>query len=384
MFSNYSEILGSGTFWRQVGNSTLIAVASTLLTVPLAAAAAFVFARFAFPGREIFYTVFTLGLLFPVAVAILPIFIMVRDLGLLDNPLGVALPQAAFGLPLTIVILRPFFASFPNELQDAAAIDGCGPFRFFWRILLPLSRPVLATVSVLAIVNSWNAFLLPLVVLTDAPGWTLPLGVTNYSTQYGADTARILAFTTLSMVPALVFYAFAERHLVARPDHRRGQRLRTRRRLAAQPAARASRSTFHDRAREVGAQLAGLDACALGGAREHPVGLCGRVGRLRVVVGEHEVLGHLRRPEPGHPRAQRERLGAAVDREQRQRLARRRARRWPRAPAPRSRPRWRRWARSAPRAARSRGRGAPRAGTGSTSSAARPGRRSRCGSARSR
>ena len=98
-----------------------------MLTVPLAALAAFVFARFFFPGREVLYAVFTLGLLFPVAVAILPIFIMVRNLGLLDNPLGVALPQAAFGLPLTIVILRPFFASFPNELQDAAAIDGCGP-----------------------------------------------------------------------------------------------------------------------------------------------------------------------------------------------------------------------------------------------------------------
>ena len=144
--------------------------------MPLAALAAFVFARFAFPGREVLYTVFTLGLLFPIAVAILPIFIMVRNLGLLDNPLGVALPQAAFGLPLTIVILRPFFASFPNELQDAAAIDGCGPFRFFWQILLPLSRPVLATVSVLALVGSWNAFLLPLVVLTEADNWTLPLG----------------------------------------------------------------------------------------------------------------------------------------------------------------------------------------------------------------
>jgi len=214
VFSNYSEILGSSTFWRQVWNSTLIALISTLLTVPLAALAAFVFARFAFPGREVLYAVFTLGLLFPIAVAILPIFIMVRNLGLLDNPLGVALPQAAFGLPLTIVILRPFFASFPNELQDAAAIDGCGPFRFFWQILLPLSRPVLATVSVLALVGSWNAFLLPLVVLTDADKWTLPLGVTNYSTQYTADIARILAFTTLSIVPALVFYAFAERHLV--------------------------------------------------------------------------------------------------------------------------------------------------------------------------
>jgi len=214
VFSNYGDILGSGSFWRQVLNSTVIAVVSTVLTVPLAALAAFVFARFAFPGREALYTVFTLGLLFPVAVAILPIFIMVRNLGLLDNPLGVALPQAAFGLPLTIVILRPFFASFPNELQDAAAIDGCGPVRFFWQILLPLSRPVLATVSVLALVGSWNAFLLPLVVLTEADNWTLPLGVTNYSTQYTADVARILAFTTLSMVPALLFYALAERHLV--------------------------------------------------------------------------------------------------------------------------------------------------------------------------
>jgi raffinose/stachyose/melibiose transport system permease protein len=215
VFSNYGEILSSGTFWRQLFNSTLIALISTGLTVPLAAMAAYVFARFAFPGREVLYAVFTLGLLFPIAVAILPIFIMVRNLGLLDNPLGVALPQAAFGLPMTIVILRPFFASFPNELQDAAAIDGCGPFRFFWQILLPLSRPVLATVSVLALVGSWNAFLLPLVVLTDANTWTLPLGVTNYSTQYTADIARILAFTTLSIVPALVFYAFAERHLVA-------------------------------------------------------------------------------------------------------------------------------------------------------------------------
>jgi raffinose/stachyose/melibiose transport system permease protein len=214
VFSNYTGILKSSTFWHQVWNSTLIALVSTALTVPVAALAAFVFARFAFRGREVFYTIFTLGLLFPVAIAILPIFIMVRNLGLLDNPLGVALPQAAFGLPMTIIILRPFFHSIPSDLQDAAAIDGCGPFRFFVRILLPLSRPVLATVSVLAIVGSWNAFLLPLVVLTDSGGWTLPLGVTNYSQQYTTDTAKVLAFTTLSMVPALIFYAFAERQLI--------------------------------------------------------------------------------------------------------------------------------------------------------------------------
>jgi raffinose/stachyose/melibiose transport system permease protein len=214
VLSNYTDLLQSSTFLRELFNSALIALVSTVLVVPLAALAAYVFARFAFRGRELFYTLFTLGLLFPVAIAIMPIFIMVRNLGLLDNPLGVALPQAAFGLPMTIIILRPFFRSIPDDLQDAAAIDGAGPFRFFWKILIPLSRPVLATVSVLAIVGSWNAFLLPLVVLTDSDQWTLPLGVTNYSQQYTADIARILAFTTLSMVPALVFYAFAERQLI--------------------------------------------------------------------------------------------------------------------------------------------------------------------------
>jgi raffinose/stachyose/melibiose transport system permease protein len=214
VLSNYTDLLQSSTFLRELFNSALIALVSTVLVVPLAALAAYVFARFSFRGRELFYTLFTLGLLFPVAIAIMPIFIMVRNLGLLDNPLGVALPQAAFGLPMTIIILRPFFRSIPDDLQDAAAIDGAGPFRFFWKILIPLSRPVLATVSVLAIVGSWNAFLLPLVVLTDSDQWTLPLGVTNYSQQYTADIARILAFTTLSMVPALVFYAFAERQLI--------------------------------------------------------------------------------------------------------------------------------------------------------------------------
>jgi raffinose/stachyose/melibiose transport system permease protein len=211
---NYLEILGADTFWRELGNSLLIAVVATTAVVVFSALAAYVFARMVFRGREVLYTLFTLGLLFPAAVAILPLYILVRTLGLLDNPLGVALPEAAFGLPLTIVILRPFFRSIPQELEDAARIDGCGTFGFFWRILLPLSRPALATVAVLAVVGSWNAFLLPLLVLGHSDQWTLPLGVMNFSTEYTADFARILAFTTLSMIPALGFYLIAERQLV--------------------------------------------------------------------------------------------------------------------------------------------------------------------------
>jgi raffinose/stachyose/melibiose transport system permease protein len=212
--SNYTEVLGSESFWQQLGNSILIAVLTTVTVVGFASLAAFVFARRRFRGREVLFTFFTLGLLFPAAVAILPLFILIRTVGLLDSALGIALPQAAFALPLTIIILRPFFGSIPLELEDAAAIDGCGSFGFFWRVLLPLSRPALATVAVLAIVSSWNAFLLPLIILSDQANWTLPLGVTNFSTQYSSDTARILAYTTLALIPALLFYIVAERQLI--------------------------------------------------------------------------------------------------------------------------------------------------------------------------
>ena len=213
--SNYTDVLASETFWQQLRNSLLIATVTAITVVAFAALAAFVFARRAFPGREVVFTLFTLGFLFPSAVAILPLFVLVKTLGLLDNPLGIALPQAAFALPLTIIILRPFFRSIPAELEDAAAIDGCGSFGFFWRILQPLARPALATVAVLAVVSSWNAFLLPLVILSDQANWTLPLGLTNFSTQYSSDTARILAYTTLSLLPALIFYLLAERQLVS-------------------------------------------------------------------------------------------------------------------------------------------------------------------------
>ena len=136
--------------------------------LPAASLAAFVLSRYSFRGREAVYTLFTFGLLFPVTVAIVPLFVVVRQINLLDNPLGVALPQAAFALPLSIVIMRPFFRSIPADLEEAAMIDGRGPFRFYLSIMLPLSRPVLSTIAVIAIVSSWNAFLLPLVVLNNA------------------------------------------------------------------------------------------------------------------------------------------------------------------------------------------------------------------------
>jgi raffinose/stachyose/melibiose transport system permease protein len=115
---------------------------------------------------------------------------------------------------VTILILRPFFRAVPADLEGAAAIDGCSRLGFFWRILLPLSRPALSTVGILAFITSWNSYLLPLLVFNDQNHFTLPLGVATFQSQYSQNTAAIFAFTALSMVPALAFFVFAERRII--------------------------------------------------------------------------------------------------------------------------------------------------------------------------
>jgi raffinose/stachyose/melibiose transport system permease protein len=214
VWDNYRTILTSGTFWRFLGNSALIAAIATVLAVALGSMAAFALSRYSFKGRDALYGLFTLGLLFPLGVASLPLYLMLRQLGMLENPLGVAIPEAAFSLPVTIVILRPFMRAIPAEVEEAAVLDGATRLGFFWRILLPLSVPALTTVAVLAFVTSWNAYLLPLTVFNESQNFTLPLGVSTFQSQYSQDTARILAFTALSMLPALGFFVLAERRIV--------------------------------------------------------------------------------------------------------------------------------------------------------------------------
>ncbi|HEU0239001.1 MAG TPA: carbohydrate ABC transporter permease [Micromonosporaceae bacterium] len=215
VFDNYRAILTSHLFWQFLANSAIIAVATTALTVCVGAMAAFALARYSFPGREAWYGLFTLGLLFPLTVAALPLYLWLRKLDLLENYLGVIIPEAAFSLSITIVILRPFMRQIPAELEDAALVDGAGRLGFFWRILLPLARPALATVAILAFVTSWNFFLLPLLVFNDQSHFTLPLGAAAFQTQYSQDTARVLAFSALSILPTLLFFVAAERRIVS-------------------------------------------------------------------------------------------------------------------------------------------------------------------------
>jgi len=213
-FDNYLSVLSSGVFWQQLGNSVIAAVTTTVGVVVLGLMVSFVIARYRFRGRDALYSLFAAGLMFPITVAITPLYLLVKDLGLTNSLAGVILPQVAFALPTTVIILVPFLRAIPDELEEAASIDGASRLGFFFRMVVPLSLPGVVTVGILAFIGSWNSYILPLFILNDASAYTLPLGVQAFSSQYSVDTARVLAFTSLSMIPALVFFAVFQRRIV--------------------------------------------------------------------------------------------------------------------------------------------------------------------------
>ncbi len=215
---NWATVLGAPRFWGNVFASVVLAVSTTVGVVIAGIMAAYVIARYSFRGRQGLYTLFAAGLMFPLTVAALPLTLLLRTLGLHGTYLGVIIPGIAFALPTTIIILVPFLRAIPDEMEEAAVIDGASRLQFFWRILLPLSKPGLVTVGILAFVGSWNGYLLPLLVISTGSLpqelWPLPLGVTQFSTQYSQNTGAVLAYTSLAMIPALVFFLMAEKRIV--------------------------------------------------------------------------------------------------------------------------------------------------------------------------
>jgi raffinose/stachyose/melibiose transport system permease protein len=216
-WENITLILGQPTysFWQMMRNSLVVMLSVTFGVVVICSLAAFVFARMDFRGKNWAFNLFTLGLMFPINVAILPVYFVLRQLDLIDNLWGVIIVQTAFQLSGNIMILRGFFTAIPAELQDAAYIDGCNAFDFFWRILLPLAKPALAAVAALTMIISWNDLLVPLVVLNSDKLWTLPLGTMQFQGQYGQDLSLVSAFVALSALPTIIFYLFAERQIVS-------------------------------------------------------------------------------------------------------------------------------------------------------------------------
>ena len=211
---NYTQTLQSPSFWQQTRNSLFITICVTLGVIVVSSMLAFIFARVEFRGRSVLFNILTIGLLFPLVVAFVPVFIQIRNVGLMDSYWGVILPLVTFALPGNTVILRGFFMSIPKELEEASYLDGATTFDFFLRILLPLARPSITAVATLTIIASWNEFFLPLLVLLNPGKWPLPLGIMQFQGQYGTDWQRVMAFIVLLIIPAVAFYAVAQRYIV--------------------------------------------------------------------------------------------------------------------------------------------------------------------------
>ena len=214
-WENFTLILKTPSFWLMLRNSLIVMLGSTAGVLVVCSLASFVFARMRFRGKDLAFNFLTLGLMFPITVAIMPVYLVVRQMALIDTFLAVMLVQTAFDISGNILILRGFFTSIPMELQDASYIDGCNAFGFFWRIMLPLARPALAAIGALTMIVSWNDLLTPLVILNKDTLWTLPLGTMQFQGQYSSDLALTAAFVTLSALPAIIFYLFAERQIVS-------------------------------------------------------------------------------------------------------------------------------------------------------------------------
>lgn len=214
-FQNFIDIIEGPTLFRSLWNSLVIAIGTVILTVMLAAMAAFALSNIRFFGSKFIMSFFMIGLLFPAATAVLPLFLLMRDLKLLDSHLGIVVVQVAFSLAFSIVLFTSFFRKLPKELIEAARMDNCGYIRIFWFITLPLSLPIIATVSVFAFVTSWNNFLLPLIMLNTDPQYTWPLGIMQFQGEFGTNWPKILAYLTLTIIPAIIFFLAAQRYIIS-------------------------------------------------------------------------------------------------------------------------------------------------------------------------
>ena len=216
-FEFYAEILQSPETWRYALNSLNISFFTVLLVLIFASMAAYTFSHIKYAGKDFLFSYLLLGLMFPAAAAIVTIFLINNSLlNLFNTPWAVILPQVAFGIGGSVLFFRGFFEQLPYELFEAARVDGIGYVGFYFRFILPLSLPILATVGVITLVNSWNNFLIPLIMLgTDPSVHPWPLGLVNFRGEWSTDWNKILAFISVNLAPAVAFFLLAQRYIVA-------------------------------------------------------------------------------------------------------------------------------------------------------------------------
>jgi alpha-1,4-digalacturonate transport system permease protein len=211
--SNYTEALTSFDFPLYFLNSTIVTVVATLLTLVVNSMAAFALAKYNFRGRDTLFVITLATIMIPLQVIFLPVYQVVASLGLVNTLWGMIIPAAA--TPTGVFLLRQYMLSLPDELIEAARIDGAGEWRIFARIILPLCRPALAVVAIFSIIWRWNDFLWPLIVAQDESVYTLPVALARFSAQLVVPFHLVLAMSVLSIVPVVIIFLLLQRQIIA-------------------------------------------------------------------------------------------------------------------------------------------------------------------------
>jgi multiple sugar transport system permease protein len=213
--ANYTGAWSSNDFGRYFLNSLLVAVATTIATVLFASMMAFAFARFRFPGHRVLFGLLLLGLMVPTIMLLVPQFLLAKRLLLLDSLWGLVVFYTGGNLALNTFLLRSFFQEIPVELEEAMVVDGAGAWSRFWRLILPLSRPALATVGIFTFLASWDEFAWALTIIADPAKRTLPLGIALFQGQHATSWGLVFAASTIAVVPVIAIFVAFQRQFVS-------------------------------------------------------------------------------------------------------------------------------------------------------------------------
>jgi ABC-type glycerol-3-phosphate transport system permease component len=200
-----------------VGNSLLVSVSTVILVLFISSISAFVFARFRFPGREALFLMLLALLMIPGILTLVPAFLLVKNLGLVNTYWALVLPYLAGGQVFAIFVMRSFFASLPEELFESARIDGANTFQLYRQICLPLSKPILVTIAIMNILGTWNDYIWPLVTIPDGRRWTISVGIVSFGSSYmGTESwGPMYAGYVLASLPLIILFMFTMRYFIA-------------------------------------------------------------------------------------------------------------------------------------------------------------------------
>lgn len=212
--ANYRDAWNSNHFGRYFVNSLGVAVATTILSVLLSAMMAYAFSRLRFPGRRLLFGLLLIGLMVPTMMLIVPQFLLAKQLSLLDSYLGLVVFYVGGTLALNTFLLRSFFQDIPAELEEAMVVDGAGPWSRFWKLVLPLSRPALATVGIFTFLASWDEFIWALTIINDPEKRTLPIAIALFQGQHATSWGIVFAASAIAVLPVIAIFVLLQRQFI--------------------------------------------------------------------------------------------------------------------------------------------------------------------------